>query len=66
MKTQAGFTLVELTIVAALLAMVMAGIAAFLGAATTSIRLDDNVAVAMESLQRSAIRVSQVMRPCSI
>lgn len=66
MNRQAGFTLVELTLVAALLAMVMAGVAAFLSAATTSIRLDDNVAVAMESLQRSAIRVSQVMRPCSI
>ena len=66
MNRQSGFTLVELTLVASLLAMVMAGIAAFLSAATTSIRLDDNVAVAMESLQRSAIRVSQVMRPCSI
>jgi prepilin-type N-terminal cleavage/methylation domain-containing protein len=66
MNRQAGFTLVELTLVAALLAMIMAGVAAFLSAATTSIRLDDNVAVAMESLQRSAIRVSQVMRPCSI
>jgi len=66
MNRQSGFTLVELTLVAALLAMIMAGVAAFLGAATTSIRLDDNVAVAMESLQRSAIRVSQVMRPCSI
>lgn len=66
MNRQAGFTLVELTLVTALLAMIMAGVAAFLSAATTSIRLDDNVAVAMESLQRSAIRVSQVMRPCSI
>ena len=66
MNRQSGFTLVELTLVASLLAMVMAGIATFLSAATTSIRLDDNVAVAMESLQRSAIRVSQVMRPCSI
>ncbi len=66
MNRQAGFTLVELTLVAALLAMIMAGVASFLGAATTSIRLDDNIAVAMESLQRSAIRVSQVMRPCSI
>lgn len=66
MNRQSGLTLVELMLVASLLAMVLAAVTSCLGAATTSLNLDDKVAVAMESLQRSIVRVSQVMRPCSI
>lgn len=66
MNRESGFTLVEVTLVASLLAMVLAAVTSCLSTATTSINLDDKVAVSMESLQRSAVRVSQIMRPCSI
>lgn len=66
MNRQSGFTLVEVTLVASLLAMVLAAVTSCLTTATRSIHLDDKIAVSMESLQRSAVRVSQIMRPCSI
>lgn len=61
-----GYTLVELTIAAALLAGAMAMIAISLSTASNSLHGDDLVAKGMESLQRSAVRVSQIMRPCSL
>lgn len=66
MKQEQGFTLVEVTLVASLLAMVMAAVTSCLFTATESIHRDDRVAVSMEALQRSVVRVSQIMRPCSI
>ena len=61
-----GYTLVELTIAAVLLAGAMAMIAVSVSTASNSLHGDDLVAKGMESLQRSAVRVSQIMRPCSL
>ena len=44
----------------------MAAISSVLGAASFSIQADDKIAVAMESLQRTAVRTAQILRPCSI
>ncbi len=65
-KGQQGFTLVEAALVAGLLAVLMASISSVLGAAQNSIKADDKIAVAMESLQRTAVRTAQILRPCSI
>lgn len=61
-----GFTLVELVLVATLLTMAMAIVGMCMNTATQSLNADDLVGRAMESLQRSAVRISQVARPCSL
>lgn len=68
MKTnpQRGFTLVEVAVVAALLGGAMAMIAACLETTTRSLGADDLVARSMETLQRNAVRISSILRPCSL
>lgn len=66
MRRDAGFSLVELAMVSTLLAVVTAIIASCLSAAASALRADDRVAMSMESLQRSAMHLAQIMRPCAI
>jgi hypothetical protein len=63
---QSGFTLVELAVTSTLLTGAMAMIAMCADTATRSLGADDLVAKAMETLQRNAVRISSVLRPCSL
>lgn len=63
---EAGFTLVELTLVAALLSLVMGIVAMGFETSTRSLASDDLVAKAMETLQRSTMRIAQIARPCAL
>jgi prepilin-type N-terminal cleavage/methylation domain-containing protein len=63
---QAGFTLVEMMIAASLLAVIMAFVANCVSFTTKAIDADEVTARAMESLQRSTLRVAQFLRPCSL
>ena len=64
--SQGGFTLVELAVTSTLLTGAMAMIAMCADTATRSLGADDLVAKAMETLQRNAVRISSVLRPCSL
>jgi len=66
MRREAGFSMVELAMVSTLLAIVTTIITSCLTAAVGSLRADDRLAMSMESLQRSAMHLSQIMRPCAI
>jgi len=61
-----GFTLVEVVIVATLLSLAMSIISMCLSTATASLGVDDLVARSMETLQRNAVRIAQITRPCAI
>lgn len=63
---QGGFTLVEVAVTSTLLGGAMALIAMCADTATRSLGADDLVAKAMETLQRNAVRISSVLRPCSL
>jgi prepilin-type N-terminal cleavage/methylation domain-containing protein len=63
---QSGFTMVEVAIVAAILGLAMALAATCFDTSTRSLNADDLVARSMETLQRSAIRIAHIARPCAI
>ncbi len=63
---EAGFSFVELSIVTTLLVLAMGFVATSFQTATRSLQADDLIARAMETLQRSAMHISQFTRPCSI
>jgi len=65
-STQAGLTFVELTLVTTLLIVLMSIIGTSTLISTRALQTDELVAHSMETLQRSAVRISQVLRPCSI
>ena len=64
--TQAGFSFVEMMIAASLLTAVIAFVANAVTFSTRAIDVDESVAKAMESLQRSTMRIAQMIRPCSL
>jgi hypothetical protein len=63
---ESGFTMIEAAIVATLLSVAMGIVAMCFDTTTRSIAADDVVARTMENLQRSAVRISQILRPCAI
>jgi len=65
-QRQHGFTLLEVTFGSVLLASAMGMIAMCIDTSNRSLHADDVVAQSMEALQRSAVRIAQVMRPCSL
>ncbi|MGE3175088.1 MAG: hypothetical protein AB7O97_20845 [Planctomycetota bacterium] len=66
LRDEGGFSFLELTIVSALLVVLMAIVGTSTQSSTRSLRADEVVAHSMETLQRSAVRMSQILRPCSI
>lgn len=63
---QSGFTLIEVVLVSALLAVAVGAVAMSVRTTTQSLTADDLVARAMETLQRSAVRIALIARPCAI
>ncbi len=63
---QGGFTLVEVTLVTALLGLILGAVAMSLQTTSQSLTADDQVGRAMESLQRCAVRIAHIARSCAI
>lgn len=66
MNRQTGSTLLEVLVVAALLIPIIALMMTGTDRATQTMAQDETIAKTMEGLQRSAIRISHVVRPCSL
>ena len=65
-EREAGFSLLELTLVSAMLSLVMGIVAMSFRTSTDSLAADDLVAKATETLQRSTMRIAQIARPCAL
>ena len=65
-QRQHGFTLLEVTFGSVLMISAIGMIAMCIDASNRCLHADDVVAQSMEALQRSAVRIAQIMRPCSI
>jgi prepilin-type N-terminal cleavage/methylation domain-containing protein len=65
-SAQGGFTLVEVTMVAALFGLILGAIAMSLQTTSQSLTADDQVGRAMESLQRCAVRIAHIARSCAL
>jgi hypothetical protein len=63
---QSGFSLLEVMIVGALMVPALAIILRATDMATNNLSADDTVGRYMESLQRSAVRIAAIIRPCSL
>lgn len=63
---QGGFTLVEVTLVAALLGLALGAVAMTMQTTTSSLAADELVARATGSLQRCAVRIAHVARSCAL
>ena len=66
MNRQSGFSLLEVMIVGALMVPALAIILRATDMATNNLSADDTVGRYMESLQRSAVRIASIIRPCSL
>lgn len=66
MNRQDGFTMVEVMVVFVLLVPTLGLILTCTETASRNLAIDDTVAKTMETLQRSAVRISQIARPCAM
>jgi hypothetical protein len=65
-SAEGGFTLVEVVLVTALLGLILGAVAMSLQTTSQSLAADDVVGKAMESLQRSAVRIAHLARSCAL
>ena len=66
MKQERGFTLLEVCVVSAMLVLLVGVVFTSTRTVTSTMSEDDIVAKSMEQLQRSAVRIAQIARPCSL